>query len=59
MSSDPRRPSVFARVRQFFWPATETYDTRRSGGAEPGTPPPQHDPATDQRRHGNTGGFGG
>ncbi|MEV8273688.1 hypothetical protein [Microbacterium sp. NPDC077184] len=50
MSSNPRRPSLFARIRQFFRPATETYDSRRSGGAEAGTPQPHHDPATDQRR---------
>jgi len=59
MSSDPRRPSLISRIRQFFWPATETYDTRRSGGAEPSTPQPHYDPATDQRRNGNVGGYGG
>lgn len=59
MPSDPRRPSFFARIRQFFWPATETYDTRRTGGAEPGMPQPHHDPATDQRRNGSIGGHGG
>lgn len=52
------KPSVFARIRQFFRPARESYDTRQARGGEPEGLTPQHYEATDRRRHGGIGEIG-
>ena len=52
--------SLWGRVTRFFRPETETYETRRGRGGEPGADPAsQHYGATDQRRHGQSGAIGG
>lgn len=50
------KPTIFARIRQFFWPARESYESRQARGGEPGAGlPPQYDHAPDRRRHGGSG----
>jgi hypothetical protein len=53
------KPSLWARIVQFFRPARETYDTRQARGGEMGKEPAQqYNYATDQRRFGNSGAAG-
>ena len=52
--------SVWTRVKRFFRPERETYETRRARGSEPGGAlGTQKYEATDQRRHGGSDGIGG
>lgn len=50
--------SVWTRVKRFFRPPTETYETRENHPAEQGPLATQKYEATDQRRHGGTGAMG-
>lgn len=50
--------SVWTRVKRFFRPPAETYETRRNIPGEHGAPAPQTYEATDQRRHGGSGAIG-
>lgn len=51
--------SLWTKVRRFFRPERETYETRQPRGGEMGKEPAQqHNYATDQRRFGS-GGAGG
>lgn len=52
------KPSLFARIRQFFWLARESYDTRQARGGELDGLAPQQYEATDRRRHGGSGDIG-
>lgn len=52
------KPTLFARIRQFFRPARETYESRQARGGEPDGLTPQHYEATDRRRHGGAGEIG-
>jgi hypothetical protein len=55
-----KKSSLWTRVRLFFRPERETYETRRQRGAEPGPPlDTQKHEATDSRRHGGTSAIGG
>lgn len=52
--------SVWMRLKRFFRPTTETYETRQARPGDPGNAPgTQKYEATDQRRHGGTGAIGG
>ena len=52
--------SVWTRVKRFFRPAPETYETRQARPGDPGdVPRTQKYEATDQRRHGGSGALGG
>lgn len=52
--------SIWTRIKRFFRPQPETYDTRQPRPGEPGDAPGnQPYGATDQRRHGGTGATGG
>ncbi len=52
--------SLWGRIRRFFRPETETYETRQRRGGAPGAgPASQHYGATDPRRHGESGAIGG
>jgi len=53
-------PSLWTRVRNFFSPPRETYDTRQARPGEPGSGPgvPTYE-ATDRRRHGGSMEIGG
>ena len=54
------KASVFARIKQFFWPARETYDTRQARGGEPGEGlSTQYYQGTDRRRNGGSADIGG
>jgi hypothetical protein len=54
-----QKPTLFARIRQFFWPARETYETRTARGGEPGAGPASpHYEAIDRRRHGGSAEIG-
>jgi|GEM_PF-2274077 len=49
------KPSPWTRVRNFFSPPRESYDTRTARGGEPGAGPDAAVyEATDRRRHGGT-----
>jgi len=54
------RPSLWTRVRNFFSPPRETYETRqpRPGEPGPGAGASIYE-ATDRRRHGGTMEIGG
>lgn len=52
--------SLWTRIRSFFRPERETYETRQARGSEPssGLGTQKYD-ATDQRRNGGPSGIGG
>ncbi|QIG40989.1 hypothetical protein G5T42_17165 [Microbacterium sp. 4R-513] len=54
------KSSTWTRVKRFFRPEPETYDTRRprAGEPAPGLETQKYE-ATDSRRHGGTGAIGG
>lgn len=53
------KPSMWARITQFFRPQRETYETRQSRGGEIGSGlGSQYNHATDQRRFGESGSIG-
>jgi len=52
--------SVIARIKQFFWPARETYGTRKARVGESEEPlSTQYYQATDRRRNGGSADTGG
>lgn len=52
--------SVWTRIKRIFRPERETYETRQARSSEPGGAlGTQNYEATDQRRHGESGGIGG
>ena len=52
--------SLWTRINRFFRPERETYETRQARGSEPSAGlRTQKYEATDQRRHGGSGGIGG
>jgi hypothetical protein len=54
------RISVWTRIRRFFRPERETYDTRKARGGEPGAGlGSQYYEATDRRRSGGSAEIGG
>ena len=55
-----KRTTLWQRVKAFFRPPTETYDTRRARpGGEMATLPEQYNPSTDPRRSGGSAALGG
>lgn len=49
------RSRIWTRVKRFFRPETETYETRRARGADEGPQlGSQYYEATDRRRHGGS-----
>ena len=52
--------SLWTRINSFFRPERETYETRQARGSEPSAGlRTQKYEATDQRRHGGSGGIEG
>lgn len=52
--------SILARIRKFFRPARETYDTRQARGGEPCERlATQYYNGTDRRRNGGSADMGG
>jgi hypothetical protein len=54
------KTSAWLRIKRFFRPERETYETRQARGPEAGeSPATQHYEATDQRRSGGSAAIGG
>ena len=52
--------SIFGRIKQFFRPARETYDTRQARGGQPDERlATQYYNGTDRRRSGGSADIGG
>ena len=52
--------SLWTRIRRFFRPERETYESRQARGGEPGGPlGSQYYEATDRRRSGGSAEIGG
>jgi hypothetical protein len=55
-----RRTTLWQRVKGFFRPPTETYETRKARATgETTTLPEQYNASTDPRRAGGSGAIGG